>query len=155
MDVSNDENNSENGTPTDNKPGKLLFFPLQFSYFARGLLTEYAFRNISFHLFFIFFHSAIFDAKPSIESNDEDLKNVEIKAESDKGKSNGAGLKSSLTLFRTKNKPKKSVKWKMDDELEMVQYFEMDVSERSEKAYSLVFVFFFYRIRELVTKFSF
>lgn len=31
-----------------------------------------------------------------------------------------------------KKYPKKTVKWKQDDELESVQYFEVDVSERSK-----------------------
>lgn len=42
------------------------------------------------------------------------------------------GLKSALALFRTRKHPKKSVKWKTEDELEAVQYFEVDVSERGK-----------------------
>ncbi|KAL6968807.1 hypothetical protein U1Q18_051427 [Sarracenia purpurea var. burkii] len=39
------------------------------------------------------------------------------------------GLKSALSLFRKRNQPKKSVKWRSDDELEAVQFFEVDVSK--------------------------
>lgn len=42
------------------------------------------------------------------------------------------GLKSALSLFRKRNQPKKSVKWRSDDELEAVQFFEVDVSERGK-----------------------
>ncbi|XP_065221877.1 serine/threonine-protein phosphatase 1 regulatory subunit 10-like [Planococcus citri] len=56
-------------------------------------------------------------------SLDEEVKPPVIKS--------AEGLKSALSLFRKRNQPKKSVKWRADDELEAVQFFEVDVSERA------------------------
>lgn len=42
------------------------------------------------------------------------------------------GLKSSLSIFRVKKLPKKSVSWKDDTELEAIQFFEVDATERSK-----------------------
>lgn len=42
------------------------------------------------------------------------------------------GLKSSLAIFRARKLPKKSVTWKSEEELEAVQFFEVDATERSK-----------------------
>lgn len=57
-------------------------------------------------------------------SADEEPKQTVIKS--------AEGLKSALALYRAKKAPKKSVKWKIEEELEAVQYFEVDVSERGK-----------------------
>lgn len=37
-----------------------------------------------------------------------------------------------LVFHRSSQKPKKSLKWKADSELEAVQYFELDETERGK-----------------------
>lgn len=60
------------------------------------------------------------------------MKDVKPKSEAEPSPPKTEGLKSALSIFRGKRHPKKSVKWRRDDELEAIQYFEVDASERSE-----------------------
>ncbi len=62
---------------------------------------------------------------------EEDFRDVKVKMEPSQPRIVD-GLKSSLSIFRVKKYPKKSVRWKRDDELESIQYFEVDATERSE-----------------------
>lgn len=115
LDTSNDETAHENVEVPDIKIGAHL---LRNSRIAQKLIRISNKRSV-------------FPTAPEELKTLEDISNVKPKIEPSPPKT-AQGLKSALSIFRGKNRPKKSVKWKRDDELEAVQFFEVDASERSK-----------------------